>query len=48
MLDQDSGLQGAGISYDVVLIARPEALTLPFSVLETDAARALAKIQAQR
>jgi ribonuclease P protein component len=48
MLDQDSGLQGGGISYDVVLIARPEALTLPFSVLETDAARALAKIQAQR
>jgi ribonuclease P protein component len=46
MLDQDLAPEGRGISYDVVLIARPEALTLPFAVLEADAARALRKIQA--
>jgi ribonuclease P protein component len=47
MLDQDLALEGGGISYDVVLIARPEALTLPFKVLEVDFARALSKIQAR-
>jgi RNase P protein component len=46
-LGQDSALEGLGISYDVVLIARPAALDLPFSLLEEEAAQALRKLRAR-
>jgi ribonuclease P protein component len=38
LLGHDSELAGLGISYDVVLIARPAALTLPALDLEREAA----------
>ncbi len=36
LLGPDSPLHGVGIRYDVVLIARPAALELPFANLEND------------
>lgn len=48
LLSQDSALEGRGISYDVVLIARPAALNLPSSVLEEEAGRALARLRPRR
>jgi len=40
----DSGAAGRGIRYDVVLIARPEALTLPFADLRREAELAARRI----
>ncbi|MGH7903608.1 MAG: ribonuclease P protein component [Candidatus Dormibacteraceae bacterium] len=36
LLGGDSPLRGTGIAYDVVLIARPEALALPFAALAAE------------
>ena len=44
LLGSDSVMAASGIGYDVVLIARPASLELPFSVLEAEAAVFLAKL----
>ena len=44
LLAPDSVMVTAGIGYDVVLIARPAALELPFSALEAEAAALLARL----
>jgi ribonuclease P protein component len=45
LLPPGSPLRERGIGYDVVLIARPAALSLPFAALEADAAALLARIR---
>ena len=45
-LDSEAGERGIG--YDVVLIARPAALTVPFPVLEREAAAFLARLRGLR
>ena len=40
----DSPVAGRGIRYDVVLIARPDALTLPFAELRREAEQAARRI----
>ena len=44
LLAADSPLVGGGIRYDVVLIARPAALELPFGDLEAEAAQLLVSL----
>ena len=44
LLAVDSPLVGRGIRYDVVLIARPAALELPFDSLEAEAAQLLVSL----
>ena len=44
MLGPDSPLCGVGIRYDVVLIARPAALEVPFADLEAEAAQAALRL----
>jgi ribonuclease P protein component len=40
----DSARPARGIAFDVVLIARPEALTLPFPELQLETATALSRV----
>lgn len=44
MLHPDSPLLSRGRSYDVVVIARPAALALPFAVLDVDAEQVLTRL----
>ncbi len=44
LLGPDSPLRGLGIRYDVVLIARPAALTLPFADLQAEAEQAALRV----
>lgn len=44
LLGPDSPLHGVGIRYDVVLIARPAALELPFADLENDVEQAALRL----
>ena len=44
LLGPDSPLNGVGIRYDVVLIARPAALELPFAELENDVEQAALRL----
>lgn len=44
LLGADSPLRGLGIGYDVVLIARPAALELPFTDLENDVEQAALRL----
>jgi len=44
LLGPDSPLQGVGIRYDVVLIARPAALELPFADLKDDVEQAALRL----
>lgn len=45
LLAEDSGLAAGGIGYDVVLIARPAALELPFDQLQAEAEAFLRKVK---
>jgi ribonuclease P protein component len=44
LLGSDSPLSGVGIRYDVVLIARPAALEVPFAELKEDVERAALRL----
>jgi ribonuclease P protein component len=44
LLGPDSPLHGLGIRYDVVLIARPAALEVPFADLEADTEQAAVRL----
>jgi ribonuclease P protein component len=44
LLGPDSPLHGLGIRYDVVLIARPAALDVPFADLEAEAEQAALRL----
>ncbi|HSS93401.1 MAG TPA: ribonuclease P protein component [Candidatus Dormibacteraeota bacterium] len=44
LLGPDSPLRGVGIRYDVVLIARPAALDLPFAELKADVEQAALRL----
>ena len=44
LLGADSPLHGVGIRYDVVLIARPAALEVPFADLENDVEQAALRL----
>jgi len=44
LLDPDSPLRRVGIRYDVVLIARPAALDLPFADLEAETEQAALRL----
>jgi ribonuclease P protein component len=44
LLGPDSPLHGLGIRYDVVLIARPAALDVPFADLEVEAEQAALRL----
>jgi ribonuclease P protein component len=44
LLGPDSPLQGVGIRYDVVLIARPAALDVPFAELKRDVEQAALRL----
>ena len=44
ILGPDSPLQGLGIRYDVVLIARPAALQVPFADLEAETEQAALRL----
>ena len=44
LLAPDSVMAGAGIGYDVIVIARPAALDLPFALLQAEAGTLLARL----
>jgi len=44
LLGPDSPLHGLGIRYDVVLIARPAALEVPFADLEAETEQAAVRL----
>ena len=44
LLGSDSPLRGVGIRYDVVLIARPSALEVPFADLKAEASLAALRL----
>ena len=44
LLGPDSPLHGLGIRYDVVLIARPAALEVPFAELEAETEQAAVRL----
>jgi ribonuclease P protein component len=46
LLGRDSPLNGVGIRYDVVIIARPAALEIPFAELVAEAEQAAVKLAA--
>ena len=44
LLAPDSPIAGSGIGYDVVLIARPASLKLPFRLLQAEAATFISRL----
>jgi ribonuclease P protein component len=48
ILEADSGVPGLGIRYDVVLIARPAALTLRYADLKEEAEQAARRLTGAR
>jgi ribonuclease P protein component len=44
LLGSDSPLRGVGIRYDVVLIARPAALVVPFAELDNETRQAALRL----